>query len=272
MTENTFYSDLVPPYSVPDILKRDLCSFLLQLKSLGVDSLLNLEFITPPSIHSLERALETLYSLEAIDATAKMIAPLGFLMAELPLSPMSIRLLYLSSLNKARLQACMHTLGVAEGDILTKYNIFHQTLLNRSEDSDWAGRHLVNTHTIDRAEAIVKNLKAILHSFKIDLKNSNEITAEILGKVICGAFFLNAAYKHADGKYRLCRCEHTKEMNAFSSLMMEIHPTSVLHAIQPSWVVYSEAICTGKTTYMRDVSTIHPKWLVEMAPHFYEYA
>ena len=38
--------------------------------------------------------------------------------------------------------------------------------------------------------------------------------------------------------------------------------------IQPKWVVYHELVQTSKE-FMRTVSAINPKWLIEIAPHYY---
>lgn len=61
-----------------------------------------------------------------------------------------------------------------------------------------------------------------------------------------------------------------------------IHPTSVLYTHAPAWVVFHDIVLTtGK--YMRDLTTIDPMWLAELAyihllviivsssPQFYEF-
>ena len=40
---------------------------------------------------------------------------------------------------------------------------------------------------------------------------------------------------------------------------------------QPYWVVYQELVMTTKE-YMREVTVIDPKWLVELAPRFFKVA
>ena len=40
---------------------------------------------------------------------------------------------------------------------------------------------------------------------------------------------------------------------------------------QPDWVIYHELVMTTNE-YMRDVTVIDPKWLVEMAPRFFKVA
>ena len=38
--------------------------------------------------------------------------------------------------------------------------------------------------------------------------------------------------------------------------------------VMPRWVIYFELVLTTKE-FMRTVSDIYPKWLVEIAPHYY---
>ena len=51
--------------------------------------------------------------------------------------------------------------------------------------------------------------------------------------------------------------------------MVFIHPSSALFGKSPQWVVYHELVQTTKE-YMREVSTIDPKWLIEVAPRFFK--
>lgn len=47
-----------------------------------------------------------------------------------------------------------------------------------------------------------------------------------------------------------------------------IHPTSALFQKSPEWVVYHELVLTSKE-YMRNITKIDPKWLVDVAPSFF---
>ena len=47
-----------------------------------------------------------------------------------------------------------------------------------------------------------------------------------------------------------------------------VHPSSSLYQRQPDWVIYHELVLTTKE-YMREVTAIDPRWLVELAPRFY---
>jgi len=48
-----------------------------------------------------------------------------------------------------------------------------------------------------------------------------------------------------------------------------IHPNSSQFEELPRWVLYHELVFTTKE-YMRQVTEIESKWLLEVAPHYYE--
>lgn len=50
-----------------------------------------------------------------------------------------------------------------------------------------------------------------------------------------------------------------------------IHPSSALFNKNPEWVIYHELVLTSKE-YMREVCSIEPKWLVDVAPNFFRRA
>ena len=70
--------------------------------------------------------------------------------------------------------------------------------------------------------------------------------------------FRNAAKKDPQEGYR----------TLVDAQMVSIHPSSSIFHRQPEWVVFHGVIQTTKE-YMREVTTIDPKWLVEFAPAFF---
>ena len=48
-----------------------------------------------------------------------------------------------------------------------------------------------------------------------------------------------------------------------------IHPSSALFNRAPEWCIYHELVLTTKE-YMREVMAIDPKWLLELAPRFFQ--
>jgi len=284
------FSRLLPRQTVPEIMRTDLTSALLYLKCLGIDNLVSFEFVSPPSLAAYTRALESLYALGALDDKGKLVVPLGVRMAELPLTPEVNRMLLLSTeegygcaeealimaamtsvkspwiatRKKDYLELCKLSLGVAEGDLLTYFNMYQQYFFHTSEESDdtgWAGRHMVHGPTILRARDIRNQLEKHLRRYKLPISSGGQDTPRI-ARLVAASLFINAAQNQGNGKYVLCR-------SPLSSPVMSIHPSSVLVSAQPPWVVFQEAVFSGDTPYMQGVTAIDPRWLSAVAPHYF---
>lgn len=84
-TEEAYKKEMLPT-TVPEIQRTNLASTVLILKAMGINDLINFEFMDPPPVQTLVSALETLYNLEALDDEG-LLTKLGRLMAEFPLEP-----------------------------------------------------------------------------------------------------------------------------------------------------------------------------------------
>lgn len=65
---------------------------MLLLKSLGINDLINFDFMDPPPTETLLRALEQLYALGALNDRGELTT-LGRKMAEFPLEPMLAKMI-----------------------------------------------------------------------------------------------------------------------------------------------------------------------------------
>lgn len=81
------------PVGVPDIQKSNLLSTILRLKALGIDNVMQFDWIAPAPAEFMVRALEVLYALGVMDTHAKLTSALGYQVAEVPLDPMSAKVL-----------------------------------------------------------------------------------------------------------------------------------------------------------------------------------
>ncbi|GAA5965435.1 hypothetical protein JCM21900_001889 [Sporobolomyces salmonicolor] len=81
------------PTTPPEITRSDISLLVLQLKSLGIQNVLRFDWMTSPSSAMLERALEFLFCLGALDEEGKLTRPLGVRMAEMPIDPMMSKIL-----------------------------------------------------------------------------------------------------------------------------------------------------------------------------------
>lgn len=107
----------------------------------------------------------------------------------------------------------------------------------------------------------VTSLFSVFFTFdrhKLDVVSCGKTTSRAQ-KAITSGFFRNAARKDPQEGYR----------TVTDNQVVYIHPSSALFNRQPEWVVYHELVLTTKE-YMREVTTIDPKWLVEFAPAFFK--
>lgn len=77
-------------------------------------------------------------------------------------------------------------------------------------------------------------------------------------KAITAGYFYHIA-RLSKGYYRTVKHNQT----------VMIHPNSSLFEELPRWVLYHELVFTTKE-FMRQVTEIESKWLLEVAPHYYQ--
>ena len=93
-TEEAYKKEMLPT-TVPDIQRTNLASTVLILKAMGINDLINFDFMDPPPVQTLVSALENLYNLEALDDEG-LLTKLGRLMAEFPLEPQLAKMMLTS--------------------------------------------------------------------------------------------------------------------------------------------------------------------------------
>ncbi|BEJ12894.1 hypothetical protein CspHIS471_0300680 [Cutaneotrichosporon sp. HIS471] len=278
----------MPITTPPELVRSDVSMYLLQLKALGIDNLAKFDFMSPPPSDMMVRSLEFLYSLKALDEEGRLTRPLGERMAELPLDPMMAAIL----LNSFAFKCSQEILTIAamtqvqsvfvipqggmretmaemerrkftaeEGDHLTLLNAYNAFVRYGQKDKSWCGNHRINFKSLSRAVAIRKQLKKFFDRFHIPLVScgSDHVT---LRKCLVSGYFKNAARMLPDGTFRSAR----------EGAILHVHPSSVMFTRQPStgWVIFHEVIETTKS-FMRDLTVVEEDWLVELAPHYYQF-
>ncbi|XP_063359775.1 ATP-dependent RNA helicase DHX8 [Cydia amplana] len=277
------YRDEMLPTPVPEIQRTNLATTVLQLKTMGINDLLHFDFMDAPPVESLIMALEQLHSLSALDQEG-LLTRLGRRMAEFPLEPNLSKILIMS----VALQCSDEILTIVsmlsvqnvfyrpkdkqaladqkkakfnqpEGDHLTLLAVFNSWRNNKFSNA-WCYENFVQIRTLKRAQDVRKQLLGIMDRHKLDVVSAAKNTVRIQ-KTICSGFFRNAAKKDPQEGYR----------TLVDSQVVYIHPSSALFNRQPEWVIYHELVQTTKE-YMREVTTIDPKWLVEFAPAFFKFS
>ena len=169
----------------------------------------------------------------------------------------------------------------AEGDHITLLAVYNSWKNNKFSNA-WCYENFVQMRTLKRAQDVRKQLLGIMDRYvshftsvalfiskykfhhldrhKLDVVSAGKNTARVQ-KAICSGFFRNAAKKDPQEGYR----------TLVDGQVVYIHPSSAIFNRQPEWVVYHELVQTTKE-YMREVTVIDAKWLVEFAPAFFKFS
>lgn len=270
--------------TTPEMQRSNLAGVLLQLKALGIDNVLRFPFVSPPPALAMQRGLELLFALDAIDDHGRLTDRIGVQLAEFPLEPMHARMLlaagemgcgqeilsitamlqvqnvFVSPTNRHKqAQRAKLKFSTLEGDHITLLNVYNSFVRN-GRKPQWCGNYFLNYKSLQRACEIRTQLLKYLQRFGFPIASCGD-DIDVIRRCIVRGFFANTAKLHMDGQYRTIRGDH----------VLAVHPSSVLYTERyPAYVVYNEVLLTAER-YMRDITAVEPEWLSELAPHFYHY-
>jgi len=134
-----------------------------------------------------------------------------------------------------------------------KILVVYANFISNKESSKWCYSNFLNYRSLQRATTVRKQVIGFMRRFRIPLKSCDgDVT--LIQKCVASGFFANAARLSPDGQYRTLR----------DSLVLAIHPNSILCKYSPQWVVFQEVVETTKT-FMKDLTVIEQTWLPEIA-------
>jgi len=279
-TEAAYQNEMLPN-SVPDIQRENLSNTVLTLKAMGINDLLHFDFMDPPPVQTLITALEQLYQLGALDEEG-LLTKLGRKMAEFPLDPsLSKMLIYSTQLGcsdeiltivamlnvqnifyrpkdkQAKADEKKAKFHQPEGDHLTLLTVYNAWKASKFSNP-WCYENFIQARSMRRAQDVRKQLLGIMDRYHQDIISCGRNYKKVL-IAICGGYFRHAAKKDPQEGYK----------TLVEGTPVYIHPSSSLFNKSPDWVIYHELVLTTKE-YMREIITIDPKWLVEVAPNFFK--
>jgi pre-mRNA-splicing factor ATP-dependent RNA helicase DHX16 len=281
------YMNEMDESTTPEIQRTNLNGVVLQLKSLGINQLLEFEFMDPPPTESLIGALNQLFALQALNHKGEL-TKVGRQMAEFPTDPMLAKavlaadkfkcvdevLSIVSMLSEAsalffrpkdkkiHADSARNRFTVKDGgDHVTLLNIWNQWV-----DSDfspvWARENFLQQRSLTRARDVRDQLAKLCERVEVAPSSCGSANLEPIQKALTAGFFPNAARLQRGGdSYRTLKNNTT----------VYIHPSSVLMKSDPpeKTIIYYELVLTNKE-YMRSCMPIRPQWLNEVAPHFHK--
>ncbi|XP_050423506.1 pre-mRNA-splicing factor ATP-dependent RNA helicase DHX16 isoform X2 [Adelges cooleyi] len=276
------YKNELEDNTVPEIQRINLGNAVLMLKALGINDLIHFDFLDPPPHETLVLALEQLYALGALNHRGEL-TKLGRRMAEFPLDPMMAKMLLASekyscseeiatiaamlSVNSAIFYRPKDKLILADtarksfysrgGDHLALLNIYNQWA-NTDFSTNWCYENYIQHRSMRRARDVRDQLVGLMQRVEMELV-SNPTESVNIRKAITAGYFYHIARLSKGGHYRTVKHNQT----------VMIHPNSSLFEELPRWVLYHELVFTTKE-FMRQVTEIESKWLLEVAPHYYQ--
>jgi len=279
-TEAAYRSEMLPT-SIPEIQRSNLGNVVLQLKAMGINDLLGFDFMDPPPPQIMVQAMETLYMLGALDDEG-LLTRVGRKMAEFPLDPQLSKIL-LTSVDLGCSDEVLTVVAMLsvenvfyrprdkqaqadqkkarfyqpEGDHLTLLTVYEAWKRNKFA-TPWCFENFIQARAMRRAQDVRKQLLGIMDRYKLDVVSAGRNFTKIRKCIVAG-YFANTAKKDPQEGYK----------TLVEGTPVYIHPSSALFNKNPEWVVYHELVMTTKE-YMRNVMTIDPKWLIELAPKFYK--
>ncbi|KAI0238175.1 Pre-mRNA-splicing factor ATP-dependent RNA helicase PRP16 [Massospora cicadina] len=280
-TEQAYNYELFPN-NIPEIQRTNLSNVVLLLKSLGVENLLDFEFMDPPPQDTILNSMYQLWVFGALDNMGAL-TPLGQRMVQFPLDPALSKLLIksidlgcsaevltivsmLSVPNvfyrpKERLEesdAAREKFFVPESDHLTLLHVYNQWKANGYRD-DWCTAHFVHSKALFKAREVRTQLLDIMGAERLPYVSCGS-DWDVIRKCICAAYFHQAARLKGIGEYFHLR----------TGMPCQLHPTSALYGMgfTPDYIVYNDLVMTSKE-YMQCVTAVDPYWLAEMGSVFY---
>lgn len=291
-TKFAYFNELEESTS-PEIQRTNLSSVVLLLKSLGINDLIDFDFLDPPNPEMLIKSLETLYALGALNDRGDL-TKLGRQMAEFPIEPMQA-----AAILKASTLGCVEEIlsiiamlgesaalfyrpkdkrleaDAARRRFTSRDGGDHLSLLNvwadwvESEYSyQWVRDSFLQQRSLTRARDVRDQLSRLCERVDVVSSSCGRGDVPAIAKALTAGFFPNAARLSRSGdSYRTVKTG----MTAF------LHPSSVLFGSEdregggnkPRWVLFYELVLTSKE-YMRNVLPLKPEWLAEVAPHYYK--
>ena len=298
----------LPATTIPEIQRSDLAPTILQLKALGIDNIVKFPFLSPPPSQLLSRALEILYSIGAIDDSAKLTHPKGSRMAELAVPPMMAAVLLESAkkeydcVNEVLTIAAMTSLSsqgnvwfshegqqkamdisrrkfaAEEGDHLTLLNVFQAFVTKGKKDPKWCRDNHLNFKSMQRAISIRNQLRRYLERLAMTIPDWPHQP----GGQDRYAYSTKQSVAEKTTPEKMLKCLTTgyfanaakmQPDGTFKSVSggvtLHAHPTSLMFNRKAEYVIFSELLETGEKIYIKDVSKVQKSWLVECSKGYY---
>lgn len=264
----------------PEILRCDVATAILTLKAIGVQNVLDFDFLDRPSNESILTALQNLYFLGALDPRGN-ITSLGKQISELPLSPalgrvllaaatehqclgsvidiiscLSVEQVFVTPVEKRDEAAAARSHFGGGGDHIVLRNALRAYMdTEKSKRKAWCEDAFISFRGIQNVMDVRKQITKYCNAR--GFKPSDGDVEAVLRSFLCG-FATQTALLQADGQYQTLTGHHKSAIHPSSSIFQRKFPA----------IVYHESVFTTRA-YARCVSPIQVSWIRESAPQIF---
>ncbi|PWV01787.1 putative pre-mRNA splicing factor ATP-dependent RNA helicase [Trypanosoma cruzi] len=291
------FDTLLQPQTYPEILRCNLGSVVLHMKMMGVEDLVNFDFVEPPAPETLMRALELLNYLGAINDDGDM-TEIGRQMAEFPLEPemaamllhspeygcsddiaricamLSVQSPFVIPTNdqRGRAMRCREQFSHPTGDHVAFLNAFNAFYDANNKSATWASENYLNPRVMRQAVSIYRQLLGVMRRLDRDVCSTysrpptrapretdvkDEFANEIRRAILRGYFT----------KVALSLPTKNQFMTLKDDVKCLLFPSTFLNR-RPKFVVFNELVLTSNT-YIRTVTAVADEWLLEASPTYF---
>lgn len=274
-------------YPSPEIERCDLIELILTLKSLKVINIDSFPLLSKIPKENVDSSFKILSALNIVDDDTNL-TNLGSIIAKFPLHPKLAKIFFCEEspdctselvkivamvmtsdifMKKPRNTASIWSnelltdICSAEGDLISYLNIYNQFVASGKLHS-WASKRNLNYKSLLKAIDIAQYIENQLRANGIKLKTCNRV--ETIQKSLVHGLFLNTVYLNCADEYRTINGDK----------LVHLHPMSFINELgcdKPKHMVYVE-ILTSTKCYMKHVMAIEQNWLLDIAPHYYNFS
>jgi ATP-dependent RNA helicase DDX35 len=150
--------------------------------------------------------------------------------------------------SKKPAESAKRKFAVEEGDHLTLlnvYNAFTSSKSSKQSPAKWCKDNFLNLRALERAVSVRAQLRRYVDKFNLHptaTTTADAPTADGIRRCLTTGYFAHAARMQPDGSFR-----------SVDGMQLWAHPSSVMFNRKADWVVFHEAVETGKKTFIRDV-------------------
>ncbi|MCU0688910.1 MAG: ATP-dependent RNA helicase HrpA [Phycisphaerales bacterium] len=297
--------DQRPAFTDPEILRTNLASVILQMKSLRLGPIEEFPFVEPPDARMIRDGYDTLIELGAIDEAGEL-TPIGKRLARLPIDVRLGRMLLaaeeegalddviviaavLSSqdprdrpMEKAGAADLAHSIFKAEGSdflgFVAMWDAYQKARdeLSHGKLRTWCRERFLNFNRMREWEEMVRQLRGVCEELKLDFDRPIRRAEEHAPKT--GKLPVSAAQASSDAIHRALLAgllsnvlykdpsNQQGELQGARGNRAFIFPGSALFKKNAQWLMAAEIVATTKL-YARTCGKIEPQWLEKVGAH-----